>query len=133
MEPEVFGTIKERNVQMNSKIISAAIVALESEQEQIASTIKSLKSLLPSEPKVKAASTVGTNGGRAPRGMLRDLMKKAIGAKTMSASQVRDAVTSDYPYSTPRSLYTAIFNLANKDPLFKKTKDGISLAKKKAK
>jgi len=71
---------------------------------------------------------------RAPKGLLKETIHKALkGAKgpLTPAVLMRECIKLGYPTTNPKSLYTAVFIAAKKDPAIKKTKDGLSLKSSK--
>ena len=136
---------------MVGESLEAAIQSLKAERDRLDSAIASLEGLLaggngaggggrrggrrPGRPfGTKAGASSARAGGRsrknAPRGLLKskihDVLKLA--RKPVAPAALRDAVIkAGYPNKNLRTLYTAVFTTAKKDPAIKKTPDGFSL------
>ncbi len=126
---------------MVANSVRQTIKELSEERDRLSSAIESLESVLKGLTHGGRKSDSGSIGSamsqggtrkrkNAPRGLLRKMMREALRAsgKSLPPSVLRDRVLkAGYPSSSPRVLYTAVYNAAKKDPDIKKTKDGFAL------
>lgn len=130
---------------MVGESVQCALESLKMERDRIESAIASLEGLISANGKAgsptreasarasKAAGKIkGSEGKRknAPRGLLkiriREVLKKA--GKVLAPVTLTEAVMkAGYPNKNKKTLYTAIFATAKKDPAIKKTEEGFSL------
>ena len=127
--------------------VQAALANLRSERERLDGAISTLEQLVngrggvvakrrgrppkarAAQPGRKAAKT-RRSGKNAPRGLLQEKIRSVLKAakKTLAPVELRNGVmAAGYPNKNPKTLYTAIFATAKKDPTVKKTKEGFSL------
>ena len=136
---------------MVNSSIRQPLMELKDERSRIDNAIAKLEQILDtlSETRTIAADRAVRPGrGRPPgratrknarRGLLRETLRKALASseRSLTPTELRDYVLeSGYPVTTPKILYTAVYNAAKKDPDIKKTRDGFALrasAKKKQK
>ena len=137
---------------MVGESLEAAIQGLKAERERLDSAIASLEGLMsggngagggggrrgrrkPGRPfGGKASAPLARAGGRqrknAPRGLLKTKIHEVLklAKKPVAPARLRDAVIkAGYPNKNLRTLYTAVFTTAKKDPAIKKTPEGFSL------
>lgn len=127
--------------------VQAALVNLRTERDRLEGAITTLEQLVNGgggavskrrgrPPKARAGQPgrkpagARRSGKNAPRGLLQEKIRAVLKAakKTLAPVDLRNGVMeAGYPNKNPKTLYTAIFATAKKDPTVKKTKEGFSL------
>lgn len=123
---------------MVAESVQSALQSLKLERARIDDAISALEGLMGrgkvARKAVKAAARVGRvrrkKRAKAPRGLLKQKIHEVLKAarKPLPPFALRDQVLkAGYPATSKKSLYTAIFIAAKKDPALKKTSQGFAL------
>ncbi len=132
---------------MVGESIQSALVSLKAERDRIDGAIASLEGFVSGgsasagggkrrigrPPRAAGAAPAAKSVGKrknAPRGLLKKCIHEALkkAGKVLAPVVLTEAVMkSGYPNKNKKTLYTAIFAAAKKDPAIKKTGDGFAL------
>lgn len=133
---------------MVGETVQSALQSLKNEKARIESAIAALEGLVEGgvparrkrrgrpgrKPKAKKAAEPKATGGRKRKNAPRGLLKKTIHSvlkglkKPLSPAELRNQVMkAGYPLKNRKTLYTAVFTAAKKDPEIKKTSEGFML------